>query len=413
MSAHSIAERGTQATGRSNWRAIAWATVLVIVIGLALAAYQVLYGGARSSVSALDDGERYVFVPSRGEAQVAVIDARSERVVTRIALKDRPNQVLISDAAGAMVASFAGRSIVEVVDLTDLTKRVELDLAMIPEVMVLSPDSYLMAAADGRGLVSVVSLRDRKLRLRLPGFADPRNLTFSSDGSQLYITDRRALQLIVVDIVQEAVLERIPLTRDAAADAARRSEEGGVPTVSALTRTADGRYGFVSLGGLDSVQVVDLGTLRPVKRLRVGRNPLRPYGTADGRLMLIPNDGDASVSIINTGTLEVVATLPGARDVTAINTGWFESRAFVLSRSEKRVVVLDLMKFSKLGDIGLPGAAHAGVATSTGQKLYIALADAARVAVIDAHALQLLATIEGVGRQPWGVAMARSNNYCH
>ncbi len=80
---------------------------------------------------------------------------------------------------------------------------------------------------------------------------------------------------------------------------------------------------------------------------------------------------------------------------------------------QQRVVVLDLMKFQKLGEIELPGSPGAGVVTSNGQKLYTALAEVDQVAVINAQAHKLGTLIEGVGRRPSGAILARSNNYCH
>lgn len=397
---------------RSGRRAVApIAVILLAAAGLGLGAMKIAHERPRGGAAPLGDVGRYLFVPSREAAEVTVIDGKSDRTVTRIPLAAIPRQVLVSEAAEVMVASFPGRSVLEVIDLSFPAEKAQtIDLAIVPESLVLSPDGYLVAAAEtGSGSITVVSLPKRRALLRLSGFADPGNLTFSVDGSQLYVTDGKALELAVVDIVQQSVVERTRLAEDGAANGGADRNGFGV---SALTRTPDGRYGFVSVAGLDSVVVVDLSTRRPVKRLRVGHAPLRPYGTADGRLMLVPNDGDPSVSIIDTASLQVAATLPGAKDATAINTGWFESLAFVMSR-QKRVVVLDLMSFRKLDDIELPAPPGAGVVTSNGQKLYTALADVDRVAVIDTQAHKLAALVEGVGRGPAGAVLARSNNYCH
>ncbi|MBI1984137.1 MAG: hypothetical protein HYS61_08065 [Acidobacteria bacterium] len=415
MPTRSIIAGTVSATGTSSRRAIALAAaVLLAVIGLSLGTLKVLDDGSKSSAPALNDGERFVFVPSRGAPEVTAIDSKTDRVVARIGVAGIPNRVLVSDAVGAIVASFAGRSTLQLVDLSSRTPPGGVDLTITPDFMVLSPDGYVVAAADSsRGSVAVVSLQNRRLLFRLGGFGDPRNLTFSSDGSQLYITDRKALELVVVDIVQQTVVERVALAPDVNPGANRMLDKEDGAGVSALTRSPDGRYGFVSLADLDSLLAVDLSTFKPVKRLRVGRAPLRPFGTADGRFMLVPNEGDQSVSVINTTALEVTATLPGAKDVTAINTGWFESAAFVISHSQKRVVVLDLMKLRRLDDIGLPGSPGAGVVTSNGQKLYVSLEDTDQVAIIDTRTRKLLAVIDRVGRQPWGVTMARSNNYCH
>jgi YVTN family beta-propeller protein len=365
---------------------------------LAAAALAAAGSAAAKDIASFADAGRFAFVPSRDAPEVAVLDGSSDRVVARIALGGVPRQVLVSEAAGVLVASFAGANALEIVELAAPASRAKLDVALAPEAMVLSPDGYLVALADrASGAVAIVSLAKRQVLARLSGFADPRSLTFSLDGSQLYLTQGRTLE--VIDIVQQQAIARLSL-----------DATGGA--LSALTRTPDGRYGFVSLTGADAVMVIDLGTLQPVKRLRVGRMPLRPYGTADGRLMLVPNDGDASVSIIDTSTLTVAATLPGAKGVTAISTGWFESAAFVMGR-DRRVVVLDLMKFQRLADIELPARPGPGVVTANGQKLYAPLADAGRVAIIDTQKRRLSTLVEGAGREPAAVVLARSNNYCH
>ncbi|HZA66553.1 MAG TPA: hypothetical protein VE592_06355, partial [Geminicoccaceae bacterium] len=119
------------------------------------------------------------------------------------------------------------------------------------------------------------------------------------------------------------------------------------------------------------------------------------------------------LSVIATATLEVVTTLPAAADVTGINTGWFETTAFALSRAEAKAVVYDLEAMAKVAEIALPGTPETGVTTPDGAKLYVALSDTDQVAVIDVRARKLSGTIDGVGDEPWGATMIGALNYCH
>ncbi len=129
--------------------------------------------------------------------------------------------------------------------------------------------------------------------------------------------------------------------------------------------------------------------------------------------MLVTNNGDGTVSVVSTSSLEVVATLPGAADVTGINTDNAGTTAFVLSRGESKVVVLDLVGMKKAGEIALPGTPETGVSTPQGQSLYVALGDTDQVAVIDMATRRLVKTIDDVGDGPWGATMAGAGNYCH
>ena len=129
--------------------------------------------------------------------------------------------------------------------------------------------------------------------------------------------------------------------------------------------------------------------------------------------MIIPNNGDKTVSVVSTATLETVATLPGAEDMTGVNTGWFETTAYVISRGENKAVVLDLVSMKKVGEIALPSSPETGVTTPDGKKIYVALSGSNKVAVIDARARRLIGMIDGVGAEPWGATMVGALNYCH
>jgi YVTN family beta-propeller protein len=76
-------------------------------------------------------------------------------------------------------------------------------------------------------------------------------------------------------------------------------------------------------------------------------------------------------------------------------------------------VLLDLESLSPAGEIALPGSPETGVVSPHGKKLYVALSDVGKVAVIDVPGRKLLGTIDGVGQEPWGVTLAGADNYCH
>lgn len=372
------------------------------------------YVGAKSAAVALDDGSRFVFVPSRSDPEVSVLDTAKDEVVATLKLGRVASQVVVSDSTGRLVASNIENKSLAIVDLRThrLLRTMALDLT--PERMVISPDGYLVGIGDAKqGVVAVVSILNYREMARVGGFVEPTKLTFGLDGSQLYVTDSATNRLALIDVVQNKRMFDIPVAQTSRPPVTARTGAPSPDTVSALTRTPDGRYGFVADARDNSLKVIDLSTEKIIKTLEVGRAPQRPYGTADGRLMLVPNEGDASVSVVDTTMLQVVATLPGGRGVQAINTGWFESVAFVMSAAEKKLVLLDLVKFQSAGEIPLPGKPGPGVVTSSGDKLYVALTDADKVAVINMRARTLAKVIDGVGRRPFGVTMAKTNNYCH
>jgi len=180
-----------------------------------------------------------------------------------------------------------------------------------------------------------------------------------------------------------------------------------------VTATPDGRFGFAAYGEGDRMAVIDLRTQERVKTLTLGDTPWRAFSTADGRFMIVPNNGDQTISVISTATLEEVARLPGAADMTGVNTGWFETLAYVISRGDDKAIIIDLTTMERVGEIALPGSPETGVTTPDGTKLYIALSDINSVAVIDVRNQKLIKLISDVGEEPWGAHMVGAVNYCH
>jgi YVTN family beta-propeller protein len=361
---------------------------------------------------ALDAADGYVFVPNRGSGDVAVIDSRTDRVVARVPVGRVPHQVVVSDVAGKLVASNTADDTISMVDLSTLRTRT-LELDDEPEHMALAPDGLLLAIGNlAAGTVSLVSLEQERELARVSGLFDPHNLTFSPDGALLYVANLGASHVSVVDVASARVIDEIPVGRPATLAAAEGigAEFQGIINV---TSTPDGRLGFAAHGESNELAVIDLRTRELKKRVALGELPWRAYGTADGRFMLVPNNGDRTLSVIATAALDVVATLPAAEDVTGINTGWFETTAFALSRAEGKAVVYDLESMTRTGEIALPGTPETGVTTPDGTKLYVALSDTDQVAVIDVRGRALIKTIDGVGDEPWGAMMVGALNYCH
>ena len=367
---------------------------------------------AAAPAVALDAADPYVYVPNRGSADVAVIDSRTDRLVVRIPVGNVPHQVAISDVAGKLVASNTADDTISIVDLGTLaTTTLKLDHE--PEHMELSPDGDLLAVGNiGAGTVSLVSLAEEREVARVGGLFDPHNLTFSPDGARLFVANLGASHVSVIDVASAAIIDEIKIAEPPALAAIEGvgAEFQGIINVTA---TPDGRLGFAAYGEANELAVIDLRTRALKKMVPLGELPWRAYSTADGRFMLVPNNGDRTLSVISTDTLEVVATLPAAEDVTGVNTGWFETTAFALSRAGRKAVVYDLEAMARVGEIGLPGTPETGVTTPDGTKLYVALSDTDQVAVIDVRARELIRTIDGVGEEPWGTMMIGTLNYCH
>ena len=360
--------------------------------------------------------DHYVFVPNRDSANVAIIDTDTDRLVARVKVGNVPHQVAVSDTLGKLVASNTADNTITIISLKTLKPEATIKLGNEPEHMEISPGGAIAAVGNiGGGTVSLIDLKANREHKRITGLHEPHNMTFSPDGKLLYVGNLGANFVSVIDVAKGKVIDEIPVG-DEQQLAALPGGEDDYQGVINVTRTVDGRLGFAAYGDGDTMAVIDLRTRRKLKTLKLGDLPWRAYTTADSRYMIVPNNGDQTVSIVSTTSpFREVARLRGAPDMTGVNTGWFESVAFVISRGEDKLVVLDRQEMRNTGEISLGKGCtpETGVTNPEGTKLYVALSGCNQVAVIDTRARKIVKRISGVGEEPWGAHMVGALNYCH
>ena len=354
-----------------------------------------------------------LFVPNRASADVAVIDTESDKLLTRIAVGKVPHQVAVSAPLGKIVASNTADNSITLVDLASGDSQ-SITLAAEPEHMELNAAGDLLAVGNiAAGSVSFVALDKVSEVARVEGLIQPHNLTFSPDGANLYVSNLGADHVTVIDTQSFAIVKEIPVAEPTLLASTRTDSQAEYQGIINVTASIDGRLGFAAHGESNQMAVIDLAAGERLASISLGELPWRAYATADGRHMLVPNNGDKTVSVIDTASLAVVATLPGAEDMTGINGNDSGDTAYVISRGESKLVVLDLVAMTKKGEIALPGVPETGVVAPGQDKLYVALSSSDQVAVIDLLKGDLAGIIDNVGDEPWGASMAGARNYCH
>ena len=346
--------------------------------------------------------EGLVFVPSKQVAEVAVIDTRTDTVVRRLPTGSAPLHAAVSASLRLLVTTSWRGDTVNLIDIDGIlpTQRIALDLR--PDGIELDPSGRLLAVSSlETDNVALVDLVQRRQTASLAGFATPHHLAFSVDGRRLLVGNLGANRVTEVDVDAGTVARQIEL-------APAEADLGGVTNLAVL----DGRRALAAFGSGSELALIDLAEGAARARVPVGELPWHAFATMDGSRLVVPNNGEGTVSLLDGASLTEIARIPAGVDITGVNTGWFETVAFVLSRGDRKATAIDLERGRLLGEIGLPGAPEAGVTTADGTRLYVALGDVGGVAVIDVRERRLLKVIDGVARRPWGVQMAGALNYC-
>lgn len=351
--------------------------------------------------SSLDDVTRFAYTVSANKSTVEVIDIEDTRLVNSIKFSKVPSQVVASKGMNTLIVSHPQDKSLTLVDLkSDQLKQYQVQLEQRPDYILLSPLDYNLAMYDKESRVlEVRSIMHRKTLAKIENVGNGDLITFSFEGSRLYVVEREKGELLVVDLLQNKVSHRIKLSE-------------GTAKLSALSRTIDGSFGFISNADKDVVYIVDLLNFSIVAEVEVAGNPGRPWGTTDGSRIMIPSLDSSYITIVSAITFEVVSQIKTVEKPRAINSGWLDTTAAVIGENGD-IAFINLMNGTLDKKLTLDGRPDNGVVTSDSKLILLSLAESGSVALMNMKTKKITAVINNLPVDIKGIGMAVSNNVCH
>jgi YVTN family beta-propeller protein len=332
-----------------RWRMLGWTGIML--------------AGLVAGVQAASDPTGLVFVTTRDSHELVIIDAATDRILTRLPVGHRPHMAVIAPAGQVYITG---------TDTNDVT---------VVDAATLKVAGKIPAEAKG-----------------------PEHAILSPDGKFLWVANVEGNAVSVIDVAVFRPGQTTPVTRLASLNP---KEVHGVNN-AALVRG----HLFATNQDAGEVAVIDIGSDKVVELIPVGREPWEPYETPDHAKLLVPNLADETVSIIDVAARKVLATLPGGKDMTGVVVTADSKKAYVVRRGDDTVSVLDLERLQVAGEI--PVGTSPEVATRTaGGKVYVANSGSGTVSIIDTATDRVVTTIPEVGKHPWSLASFHGYNYCH
>ena len=278
-----------------------------------------------SSSTARAREPKLVYVPESATETVAVIDARTYRIVRRLRVGREPEHVAAS--GNRLFAGSAGEDSLTLIDAPSgrLQRRLR---AIDPYNLYTSPDgTKVVVVAGKRGELRL--LHPRRLTLmgvvRLHG-RGASHLAFARDGRSLAVTAVDSGDLIKVDVERRRVAEVTHL--------------GGIPVDVKLS--PDGRAFLVANQALGGVSIVDARSFRTTGFIRTGAGAHGLALSRDGRKLFVANREGGTISVIDLARRRLAATwdVGGSPDGLQVSTDG--SELWTSNRFHASVSVVDV-----------------------------------------------------------------------
>jgi len=227
---------------------------------------------------AISKDGKFAFIANEDDASASVIDLGSGQSRGKVKMSEEPEGVGVNPANGEVYVTCEEKGEVFAIDPDAQRVIAKIETGGRPRSVAFQPDgSRAYAACENGGYIAVIDAQSHKLlsKIQLPMGSLPMGTAISKDGNELYVSTGRGNAVAVID-TQKNQVRRSPLLP-------ARGEGEGEESVIAMIPVGNRAWGialdpsgsklYTANGASNDVSVVDLKSLKELRRIKVGDGP--------------------------------------------------------------------------------------------------------------------------------------------
>jgi YVTN family beta-propeller protein len=325
-------------------------------------------------------------VVSIGSNSVSFIDTATNSVKHTTYVGRAPHEAFFTPDGKEVWVTVRGEDYVAVLDGTTCEEKTRIKLPNGPGMQIFSPDGkYGYVCSSFNPETDVITVADHQIVGRVKqGSPFCPNIAATPDGTQVWFTLKDVGKTQVFDAHPPFAL-------------LKTLDTGPITNHVNIVHNAKGTFAYVTIGGLNQVQVFRTDDFSKVATIPVGKLPHGIWPSGDGTRVYVGLENGDAFTAIDTLTNKVMATIPIGQAPQAV--------AYVPN------AVPEGDGLQNLQPLGLAGqAAHLSLAPlRDGKAAGIVESPPTSVTLFDQGLLQVLqASVTGLApRQPYVLALAR------
>jgi YVTN family beta-propeller protein len=242
---------------------------------------------------------RTLAIVAIGSNSVTFIDSVTNAVKHTTYVGRSPHEAFFTPDGKELWVTVRGEDYVSVIDPQTYAEKTRLKTPNGPGMTIFSPDGrfgYVCSSFTPELVVFDVVSHSQVGSVPQPSPFCP-NIAATPDGRQVWYTLKDIGATVVIDahppFSQLKIMNTGPLTNHVN-----------------FIETPKGQFAYVSIGGLDQVQVFRTDNFQKVATIPVGHLPHGVWPSGDGKRIFVGLENDDALAIIDTATNSVVATVP-------------------------------------------------------------------------------------------------------
>ena len=242
---------------------------------------------------------RTMVVVSIGSNSVAFIETATNSVKHITYVGRSPHEAFFTPNGSEVWVTVRGENYVAVLDGHTYEEKARIMVPGGPGMQIFSPDGqYGYVCSSFTPETVVITVKDHQIVGRIPQVTPfcP-NIAVTPDGGQVWLT--------LKDVGKTMVFSGRPPFA-----VLKTLATGPITNHVKIVRNSSGTFAYVTVGGLNQVQVFRTDDFSKVTTIPVGKLPHGVWDSGDGTRVYVGLENDDRLVAINTLTNQVVATIP-------------------------------------------------------------------------------------------------------
>jgi YVTN family beta-propeller protein len=250
---------------------------------------------------------RTLAVVAIGSNAVNFIDTATNSVKHITYVGRSPHEVFFTNDGKEVWVTVRGENYVAVLDGTSYEEKTRIVVANGPGMAIFSPDGrYGYVCSSFAPETDVITVADHKIvgKVRQASPFCP-NIAATPDSSQVWFTLKDTGKVQVFD-------------GQAPFSLLKTLDTGPITNHVNLVRNANGMFAYVTVGGLNEIQVYRTDDFSKVATIPVGKLPHGIWPSGDGTRVYVGLENEDRIATIDTLTNKVIATSPIGQAAQAV-----------------------------------------------------------------------------------------------
>jgi YVTN family beta-propeller protein len=248
-----------------------------------------------------------IVVVSIGSNSVAFIDTATNAIKHITYVGRSPHEAFFTPDGKEVWVTVRGENYISVLDGTTYQEKTRIIVPNDPGMQIFSPDGkYGYVCSSSTPQTVVISVADHKIVGRIPQLSPfcP-NIAATPDGKQVWFT--------LKDIGKTEVFDAHPPF-----SVLKTINTGPITNHVNIAHNSKGTFAYVTVGGLNEVQVFRTDDFSKIATIPVGKLPHGIWPSGDGTLVYVGLENEDRLVAIDTLTNKVIASSPIGQGPQAI-----------------------------------------------------------------------------------------------